>query len=1135
MNSGSGSNPNALSHQSSLENGHATASAVNGHTDSDTETIILSGDDDKMQKRTPQPHSDTDKTARPPKSPTIDTPSDSMRGSPSSRRSSTHLVSSDKKPRRSNGIKEPEPSSATTSHRPSSSNREFPSDRAQSADASLISAKLASDRQSSPNDSLERERKAVSVEPKKRKFSGESQKSKFEPPRQKPRLDSSSKASPTLSNRRISPPSPTTIDPPTHRRSNSTQSATKGGLRQKRAPSAHSHASDEKSKWADDSSDDSSTHMSRIPSLAPPKSGRSIARALISPARTGALPSRRADRYGATPLAKACEKGQLDKVIEAYDQAPEELDQEDNGGFAPLQKAALIGDLEIVKFLLDKGCRRDCCSKDDRDTPLIDAVENGHLEVVKVLLNAGVNPHHNNKKGVRAIDAINWEEDEAEELDRILKKAMAEYHAGDDEHDDPTQESSPVASRRERGTNSLRPDLLYQAHNKKTLLKYSTEGDTEAVGMFLESVVPDNNCIVAAARGGHDTTLSLLLASAPEVDKDPDPLKYEETPLLAAIGRSNLKVIRLLLDQDNFNPCRKTREGKTYYEVAEDRRGPRWQAEVELLKERYDAYKQQRVAKKKRLQDAKALARSGQSSKDLPAPKSPKLSKVKPKSEKLDDDQRSRRLSGDKDSPVKESTRRKRHVIEDDSSQNEGSDDDRRQKKITARKGSTSHAAKMGAPKSSKISKNALNSSTQVSPRTEERPKGKPGRKPKERKSIQTDDTQDSDIEMHDTTMVLETKDSSPDPSGLVNRSKKQRRVSNGRSREPKNDHHAEHESAAKKRKQSNDDSAREAREAEMQLKLEEERRRREDEETALRKRKEREERLSSLPPALRVAIERGRNRHLKGGQTYGNSERKETGVFSQFMPLHVFQRAHIDPGFKAQITNGSHVNGVTSSANAFDPDLELWVPSFFAVGILGLSELHLDEYPSWPKLPITMEQRVKLLSPFDLTQLDVYTFPQMGTRQWNREENDRRMAKLRNQFLNMNPLFWIRVQDLYEAMIAREDLTELGIFMFPDNCLRPRPSQSLSLDEVMQLPMDVPVRIESGAWVYKDRPLVENNPRFLKVNDTPAGPWIFQQGESSTSVPSTNREVEQPEAEPIKKGDGSSARTIAVNEPETT
>ncbi|KAF2668510.1 ankyrin, partial [Microthyrium microscopicum] len=81
-----------------------------------------------------------------------------------------------------------------------------------------------------------------------------------------------------------------------------------------------------------------------------------------------------------------------------------ELDQEDNGGFTPLQKASLSGHYQVVQFLLEKGCRRDSCSKEDLDTPLIDAVENAHLDVIELLLENGVNPHHANRHGKRAID-----------------------------------------------------------------------------------------------------------------------------------------------------------------------------------------------------------------------------------------------------------------------------------------------------------------------------------------------------------------------------------------------------------------------------------------------------------------------------------------------------------------------------------------------------------------------------------------------------------------------------------------------------------------------------------------------------------------------------------------------------------
>jgi ankyrin repeat protein len=817
--------------------------------------------------------------------------------------------------------------------------------------------------------------------------------------------------------------------------------------------------------------------------------------------RTTALHSRRADKYGTTPLAKFCERGQLDKVIEAYEQAPEELDQEDNGGFAPLQKAALGGHINVVKFLLDKGCRRDCCSKDDRDTPLIDAVENAHVEVVKVLLKYGVNPHHANKKGVRAIDAIDWNTDEAEEIELLLKKAMADYQTGEDEQDEHTQES-PVASRRERGTNSLRPDLLYQAHTKETLLKYSTNGDLEAVGMFLESVVPDNACIVAAARGGHDAILSLLLASAPDVDKDPDPKTHDETPLLAAIGRSNLKVIRLLLDQDNFNPCRKTKDRKTYYEVAEERKGPRWQAEVELLKERYEAFLEQRSARKKRIQDAKTLGKMSQANKDkdLPQPKSPRLSKMKPpKLEKSEEERKTKRLSGGKEATPKETPKRKR-IIEDDSQEDASSGNESRQqsKVIPRKRTNSSTSTKLGSLKSGKV-----DTSSQISPKTEEHHKGRPGRKPKERKIIKTEDPQpeSDDIEMRDRTSVASAKASSPDVTSSSHRVKsldsKARRGSEARAKEQAE---REEEEAKARLKEELEAKARE-REEEEQRKREAERKRREDEEIAERKRKEREERLASLPPAIRNAIEKGRDRPvMTPRRKLEDIEKPELGIYQQFMPLHIFPRREIDADFQEQKVDTKSKDGATDttavasdssapnglpngsapaekpvstpvSEPLFNEANEIWTFSFHAVGILGLSEMHLTEYPSWPKLPVTAEQRAKFLPSYDIAQLAMLRlWTQMGQRGYDHAATVAALSRVRDQFLDMQPLYWIRLQDLRGAIDARPDLAALKVTTACSACFKPRALEPVGLWEWLEAKDDVPVPVrleESGAWVF--------------------------------------------------------------------
>ncbi|KAI4866351.1 hypothetical protein F4820DRAFT_261792 [Hypoxylon rubiginosum] len=76
-------------------------------------------------------------------------------------------------------------------------------------------------------------------------------------------------------------------------------------------------------------------------------------------------------------------------------------------------------------------------------------------------------------------------------------------------------------------------------------------------------------------------------------DADPPPTQHDfvafSTPMLAAIGQKNVKVIEVLLKQKGFNPTRQFR-GMTYYEIAEKRRGPAWKDEVRILQQAYDDY-----------------------------------------------------------------------------------------------------------------------------------------------------------------------------------------------------------------------------------------------------------------------------------------------------------------------------------------------------------------------------------------------------------------------------------------------------------------------------------------------------------------------------------------------------------------
>ncbi|KAF2728956.1 ankyrin [Polyplosphaeria fusca] len=307
------------------------------------------------------------------------------------------------------------------------------------------------------------------------------------------------------------------------------------------------------------------------PSVRRPTEGSdSAAPAIVSPEISfspSAISKKNTDKFGSTRLARECEKGQLSLVKEAYNAAPEELNTADFANIAPLQKAALHGWSDVVGFLLAKGCRTDCQSNDG-DTPLIDAVENGHLEVVRLLLNWGrVNPHHQNRKGQRAIDVLDSDDEEYEEIERVLKDTM----------------------RRENTTTTSKENdpsrLLYNEYNQETLVEKASSGDIAAVGELLNK--PNMASGVAAARGGHFDVLSMLLASG--LKADPNPLKHE-TPMLVAIGQGHLDIIRLLLDQVNFDPTRRNCDGRAYWEISEDRRGPKWEQEREMLKAAYDNF-----------------------------------------------------------------------------------------------------------------------------------------------------------------------------------------------------------------------------------------------------------------------------------------------------------------------------------------------------------------------------------------------------------------------------------------------------------------------------------------------------------------------------------------------------------------
>ncbi len=448
-----------------------------------------------------------------------------------------------------------------------------------------------------------------------------------------PKLSASRNSRDTSQNRSISP------QPRGHRRSTSTHlpSQSNGlGQKKKRVP-APLQSTDYNS---DESSASGSPHVrsAKLRSLATPATTESA----ISPAKMGPH-KKHLDAHGQTFLARACARGEVDLAKQRLQERPEDLNVADFAGNTPLQIAAINGYGEIVKFLIDAGCNLDCVNY-DRDTPLLDAVDNGHLEVVKLLLDAGVNPRKANVNGEEPLDRVNEDVENAAEIRAALVEAKKktggrrltseEHHHENDDFRLLQGPESPRRSPAPPGANARRAGtvratktsnhLLYMPMDDKTLRLAAGRGDEQNVIRILQvrEAFDDPESMVAASRGGHDVVIQLLLALG-KANPDPPPISStppeHATPILAAIGQENIKVIRLLLDQTNFDPTKRF-NGQTYYEVARQRAGPNWKEEEDILKKAYDNYKKTHGGKTKspvrKEGEPKKLVRSAEVSED---------------------------------------------------------------------------------------------------------------------------------------------------------------------------------------------------------------------------------------------------------------------------------------------------------------------------------------------------------------------------------------------------------------------------------------------------------------------------------------------------------------------------------------
>ncbi|CAI2162838.1 17490_t:CDS:2 [Funneliformis geosporum] len=103
------------------------------------------------------------------------------------------------------------------------------------------------------------------------------------------------------------------------------------------------------------------------------------------------------DRAGQTNLHRACQEGNLERVMDLIKRGSD-INAQDHAGWTSLHEAALAGYLEIVQFLLEQGAEVNAASFEDGDTPLHDASAKGHAEVVWALMQYGADPEKTNVK-----------------------------------------------------------------------------------------------------------------------------------------------------------------------------------------------------------------------------------------------------------------------------------------------------------------------------------------------------------------------------------------------------------------------------------------------------------------------------------------------------------------------------------------------------------------------------------------------------------------------------------------------------------------------------------------------------------------------------------------------------------------
>ncbi|KAK0879710.1 hypothetical protein LTR87_006512 [Friedmanniomyces endolithicus] len=371
--------------------------------------------------------------------------------------------------------------------------------------------------------------------------------------------------------------------PQSHRRAVSTQSAIN---RLKERPDEKPKATAQqfpvldarstRTGWEESDASSETTSLGHVENRRPQ---RGVGRSTSTPGRPAAREHKRhVNRYGFTRLAEAVEANDLNLVKEWREKDPDQLELPNYALNKPLQIAAVHGHAEIVAYLIDQGCQIECANV-DKDTPLIDAAENGYLEVVKTLLAAGVDPLRQNLKGQQALDVVTDDNEEADGIRAALRHAIESWASSNAKQ----QREEEEEARHKIGPSK---ELHFMARSYENLLRLVTINDRNGVREFLDARVPvDNQVIAIAAKTGDQYLVNMLLAEMHEKKAHQKP----EKPMLAVLGTSHFEMVKMLTGLDQFKPLWRNRNDQTWADIADERNGPNWRQERELLQRLIDA------------------------------------------------------------------------------------------------------------------------------------------------------------------------------------------------------------------------------------------------------------------------------------------------------------------------------------------------------------------------------------------------------------------------------------------------------------------------------------------------------------------------------------------------------------------